>query len=40
MKKNKDSKVNLIVYAILAILLVIGGTSVFVYHAHQKAENE
>lgn len=40
MKKNKDSKVNLIVYAILAVLLVIGGTSVFVYHAHQKAENE
>ena len=40
MKNNKDSKVNLIVYAILVVLLVIGGTSAFVYHAHQKAENE
>ncbi|MDO5009070.1 MAG: hypothetical protein Q4E15_09255 [Lactobacillus johnsonii] len=40
MKKNNDSKINLVVYAILAVLLVVGGTSAFVYHAHQKAENE
>lgn len=40
MKKNKDSKLNLVVYAILAVLLVVGGTSAFVYHAHQKTENE
>lgn len=40
MKKNNDSKINLVVYAILAVLLVVGGTSAFIYHAHQKAENE
>lgn len=37
MKKNSDLKLNRIVYAILAVLLLIGGTAIFVYHAQQNA---
>ncbi|MFR0575416.1 hypothetical protein ACLUW3_00230 [Limosilactobacillus reuteri subsp. suis] len=40
MKKNNNNnfelKLNRIVYAILAILLLIGGTAVFVYHVQQN----
>ena len=38
MKKNNQNselKFNRIIYAILAVLLLIGGTAMFVYHAHQ-----
>lgn len=36
MKKNSDLKLNRIIYAILAVLLLIGGTAIFVYHAQQN----
>lgn len=40
MKKKDDSKfdikLNRVVYAILAVLLLIGGTAIFVYHAQQN----
>ena len=36
MKKNSDLKLNRIIYAILAVLLLIGGTAMFVYHAQQN----
>lgn len=39
MKKNNQNselKFNRIIYAILAVLLLIGGTAIFVYHAQQN----
>lgn len=36
MKKNSDLKLNRIIYAILAVLLLIGGTAIFVYHTQQN----
>ena len=36
MRKNSDLKLNRIIYAILAVLLLIGGTAIFVYHAQQN----
>ncbi|MBB1069226.1 hypothetical protein H5S40_03535 [Limosilactobacillus sp. RRLNB_1_1] len=40
MKKKDDNKfdlkLNRVVYAILAVLLLIGGTAIFVYHAQQN----
>lgn len=38
--KNSDLKLNRIIYAVLAVLLMIGGTATFAYHIHQKQENE
>lgn len=40
MKKDNDSKTNLIVYTILIILLLIGGTATFIYHAKQQSDPE
>ena len=39
MKKNNQNselKFNRIIYAILAVLLLIGGTAIFIYHAQQN----
>ena len=33
---SSDLKLNRIIYAILAVLLLIGGTAIFVYHAQQN----
>ena len=34
--QNSELKFNRIIYAILAVLLLIGGTAIFVYHAQQN----
>lgn len=42
MKKNNQNselKFNRIIYAILAVLLLIGGTAIFVYHVQQNDPN-